>query len=412
MNRVGIEKINIYGSSLCLDQQELALARGRDPERVLRDFHINTRSLNPPYEDTVTMGANAAKPMLTEEDKKSIGMIIVGTESSVDFGKPISTNIQSALGLPNTIRSYETKHACYSGVAALDTAVNWIASGLNKGKKALVIAADFSRKHLGKDHEFVLGGSAAAMLVSENPKIVEYETMKKGSYSNDVYDTFRPTAKAEMGNNEVSLYSYQEAVEGAYNEYLAQIDGKIDSAEKFDAYFNWNIYHMPFPGMALLGHRVVCKVSGLRKKSEIEESFERKVLPSLHFAKRVGSTYGGSNFVGLCGLLASAPVKDGDRIGFFSYGSGFMGEFYSGIVLPGAKDAILKMGIAQAMDARRQVSVAEYERIENLRESYIENPDFVPDFSVANNWYKEHYEGKGYLVLKEVKDYYRRYEWS
>jgi len=89
-----------------------------------------------------------------------------------------------------------------------------------------------------------------------------------------------------------------------------------------------------------------------------------------------------------------------------------MGEFYSGIVLPGAKEAILKMGIGEAMDARRQVSVAEYERIENLRESYIENPDFVPDFSVADNWYKQHYEGKGYLVLKEVKDYYRRYEWS
>jgi hydroxymethylglutaryl-CoA synthase len=408
VKKVGIEKINIYGSSLCLDQQELALARSRDPERVLRDFHINTRSLNPPYEDTVTMGANAAKAFLTEEDKKSIGMIIVGTEGSVDFGKPISTNIQSALGLPNTVRSYETKHACYSGVAAMDAAINWIAAGLNKGKKALIIAADFSRKHFNKDHEFVLGGVGAALLVSETPKIVEFELAKKGSYSNDVYDTFRPTAKAEVGNNEVSLYSYQEAIEGAYMQYLEQLGEPID----FDSYFQWNIYHMPFPGMALLGHRVACKVSGLRKKSEIEESFARKVLPSLHFAKRVGSTYGASNFVGLCGLLASADVKDGDRVGFFSYGSGFMGEFYSGLILPGAKQQILGMGIDAAFDARRKVSVPEYEQIENLREEYIEKENFVPDFSVADNWYSKHYEGKGLLVLKEVKDYYRRYEWS
>jgi len=408
MNRVGIEKINIYGSSLCLEQQELARARERDPERVLRDFHIDTRSLNPPYEDTVTMGANAAKPMLTDEDKASIGLIIVGTEGSVDFGKPISTNIQNALGLPNAIRSYETKHACYSGVAGLDAAVNWVAAGLNKGKKALVIAADFSRKHFNKDHEFVLGGAAAALLVSETPKIIEYETLRKGSYSSDVYDTFRPTARAEVGNNEVSLYSYQEGVEGAFLEYLKQLDGPID----LDSYFQWNIYHMPFPGMALLGHRVVCKVGGLRKKSEIEESFARKVLPSLHFAKRVGSTYGASNFVGLCGLLASADVRDGDRVGFFSYGSGFMGEFYSGIILPGAKQRVLDMRIDQAFDARRKVSVPEYEQIETLREGSIERPDFVPDFSVAEGWYKKHYEGKGYLVLKEVKDYYRRYEWS
>jgi hydroxymethylglutaryl-CoA synthase len=408
MNKVGIEKINIYGCSLCLEQQELARARGKDPERVLQDFHIDTRSLNPPYEDTVTMGANAARPMLTEEDKKSIGMILVGTEGSVDFGKPISTNIQNMLGLPNTIRSYETKHACYSGVAALDAAVNWIASGLNKGKKALVIASDFSRKHLGFDHEFVLGGAAAAVLVSETPKILEYETLKKGSYSSDVYDTFRPTAKVEMGNNEVSLYSYQEAVEGAYAQYLEQLGEPIN----FNDYFQWNIYHMPFPGMALLGHRVVCKVGGLRKKSEIEESFARKVLPSLHFAKRVGSTYGASNFVGLTGLIASADVKDGDRVGFFSYGSGFMGEFYSGIILPDAKKHILDMRIDKALDARRQVTVSEYERIEGLRDSAIELADYTPDFSVAEDWYQRHYAGKGYLVLKEVKNYYRKYEWS
>ncbi|MDR2733220.1 MAG: hydroxymethylglutaryl-CoA synthase [Spirochaetota bacterium] len=408
MNRVGIEKINIYGSSLCLEQKELAQARGRDPEKVLRDFYIDTRSLNPPYEDTVTMGANAAKPILTEEDKKSIGLIIVGTEGSVDFGKPISTNIQNLLGLPNTIRSYETKHACYSGVAALDAAINWIASGLNKGKKALVIASDFSRKHLGFDHEFVLGGSAAAVLISETPKILEYETAKKGSYSSDVYDTFRPTARVEMGNNEVSLYSYQEGVEGAYMQYLEQLDGPID----FETYFQWNIYHMPFPGMALLGHRVVCKVGGLRKKSEIEESFARKVLPSLHFARRVGSTYGASNFVGLCGLLASADVHDGDRVGFFSYGSGFMGEFYSGIILPGAKKQLLDMRIDKALDLRRQVTVTEYERIEELRDSAIEAQNYIPDFSVAEDWYAKHYEGKGFLVLKEVKDYYRKYEWS
>ncbi len=98
MKKVGIEKINIYGSSLCMSQEALARARGRDPERVLNDFHIATRSLNPPYEDTVTMGANAAIGMLSEEDKQSIGLLIAGTEGSVDFGKPISTNIHRALG--------------------------------------------------------------------------------------------------------------------------------------------------------------------------------------------------------------------------------------------------------------------------------------------------------------------------
>jgi hydroxymethylglutaryl-CoA synthase len=358
------------------------------------------------------MGANAARPLLEGIDPAEIGMIIVGTEGSVDFGKPISTNIHGALGLGPNMRSYETKHACYSGVAALDTAVNWIAAGLHRGRKALVIAADFSRRHFHKDHEFVLGGAAAAVLVSDKPQIVEYELQKKGSFTQDVYDTFRPTAQAEMGNNEVSLYSYQDSVEGAYLDYLAAI-GLKETDIDIDAYFKHNIYHMPFPGMALLGHRVVCRTAGIRKKSEVQAHFEKKTLPSLRYAQRVGSTYGASNFVGLTGLLASAEdIAAGDRIGFFSYGSGCMGEFYSGLVLPEARKRVLSMGIDAALDARRMVPVAEYEKIENQRVEGIENPNWTPDFSVADNWYDAFYAGKQRLVLREVKEFERRYEWS
>jgi len=408
MKKIGIEKINLYGCSLYMSQTDLAVARDRDPERVVKAYMINTRSLNPPYEDTVTMSVNAALPMLSAQDKQDIGMLIVGTEGSVDFGKPISTNVHEALGLPPNVKNFETKHACYSGVAALDVAVNWIAAGLNRGKKALIIAVDFSRKHFYKDHEFVLGGVAAAVLVSENPKIIEYEIEKKGFWTVNIYDTFRPSAIAEVGNNEVSLYSYMDALEGSYLHYTDGI-GEID----FDTYFKKNIYHLPFPGMSFQAHRLLCNLARSRKKSEVMESFNEKVLPSLKYAQRVGSTYGASNFVSLCGLIESADdLVTGDRIGFFSYGSGAIGEFYSGLVLPEARETITGMAIDQAFDQRRQVSVAEYEHIEKLRESNIENPDFIPDFSVANNWYDEFYKDRGLLVLKEVKDYYRKYERS
>jgi 3-hydroxy-3-methylglutaryl CoA synthase len=409
MNKVGIEKINLYGCSLCLKQTELAMARAKDPEQVVNNYMIQTRSLNPPYEDTVTMGANAASALLTEEDKKDIGMLIVGTEGSVDFGKPISTNIHRALGLNPNVRNYETKHACYSGVAALDAAVNWIASGLNRGRKALVISTDFSRKHLGKDHEFILGGAAAAVLVSENPKIIEYELEKKGTWTTDIYDTFRPTAIHESGNNEVSLYSYMDALEGAYKHYVDSLGQPID----FDTYFKYNIYHMPFPGMAFQAHRTLCNLVRPRKKSEIQASFQEKVLPSLRYAQRVGSTYGAGNFIGLCGLLKSEEApRAGDRIGFFSYGSGAIGEFYSARICPEAKGLIEALRIDEALDKRREVSFPEYEVVEKIRESYIEQSDFIPDLDLLGNWYAEHYKGKRYLVLKEVKDFYRTYEWS
>jgi len=246
------------------------------------------------------------------------------------------------------------------------------------------------------------------VLVSENPKIIEYEIEKKGFWTVNIYDTFRPSAIAEVGNNEVSLYSYMDALEGSYLHYTDGI-GEID----FDTYFKKNIYHLPFPGMSFQAHRLLCNLARSRKKSEVMESFNEKVLPSLKYAQRVGSTYGASNFVSLCGLIESADdLVTGDRIGFFSYGSGAIGEFYSGLVLPEARETITGMAIDQAFDQRRQVSVAEYEHIEKLRESNIENPDFIPDFSVANNWYDEFYKDRGLLVLKEVKDYYRKYERS
>lgn len=409
MTRIGIEKVNIYGSSLYLDQRRLAAARGKDPDKVVSDFLIDTRALNPVWEDTVTMGANAALPMLTEEDRERIGLLIVGTEGSVDFGKPISTNIHGALKLPSNVRNYETKHACYSAIAALDAAVNWIASGLNKGKKALVIATDFSRTHLELKEEFVLGGLGAAALISDNPRVVEYELAKKGSWTTDVYDTFRPSATHEVGNNEVSLYTYLDAIEGSYSEYVKEAGEPVD----FDTYFKYNVYHTPFPGMAFQAHRTLLNIARRRSKEEIRESFEKRVAPALRFARRVGSTYSGSNFAGICSVLSGdSPVHSGDRIGFFAYGSGAIGEYYSGRVCPEAREAVLAMKVDEQLDARREVSVEEYEEIERLREHNIEQPDIEPDFTRFDNWYDRHYAGKGLLVLKRVKDFFRTYELS
>jgi hydroxymethylglutaryl-CoA synthase len=409
MRRIGIERINLYGSSLFLDQRKLALARDRDPQKVVADFLIDTRSLNPLFEDTVTMGANAAAPLLGDEDKDDIGLLLVGTESGVDFGKPISTNIHGALGLPSNVRNFETKHACYSGVAALDTALNWLAAGFNRGRKALVISTDFSRMHLHAKEEFVLGGVAVAMLLSDSPRVVEYELAKKGTWTTDVYDTFRPSARHEMGNNEVSLYTYLDALEGAFKDYLS-IDGE---GTDFDSAFAQNCYHTPFPGMAFQAHRTLCNLVRPRSKAEVQESFSRKVLPSLRYARRVGSTYGASNFLGVCGIAAcNTDIRPGDRISFFSYGSGAIGEFYSGTFCAEAHDVVTRMRIDAALDARREVDVAEYEQIEKQRESCIEMASFTPDFSLPAGWYDQHYLGKKKLVLRQVKDFYRTYEWS
>jgi 3-hydroxy-3-methylglutaryl CoA synthase len=163
---VGIEKLRVYPCSMALDLAELCAARGHDPADIRDTMMIDQRSVNAPYEDPVTMAVNAANAMLSDDDRRSIELLIVGTESGVDQEKPISTWVHRYLGLTAHCRNFELKHACYSGTAGLGMAANWIASGMAGEAKALVITTDQSRMHLGKPYEFVMGAGAAAVLVS------------------------------------------------------------------------------------------------------------------------------------------------------------------------------------------------------------------------------------------------------
>lgn len=405
MNRVGIERVNIYGSSMFLEQRDLAHARGRDPERVVNDFLINRRTIVPPWEDTVTMAANAAAPLMDYVDPGEIGLLVVGTEGGIDFGKPVSSNVHSALGLPTNVRNFETKFACYGGVAALDTAVNWIASGFNKGKKAIVISSDFSRMHLNMMEEFVLGGLAAACIVSEQPDVLQIEP-GRGTWTQDSYDTFRPSAHHEMGNNEVSLYTYMDALEGAWTEF------HNERGLDFDRDFTHLLYHTPFPGMAFQAHRTLCNLNARRKKAEVREDFNARVLPGLEIAQSVGSTYGASNFAGLGALFGSgsgSAPQEGSRIGFFAYGSGAIGEFYSGVAGPRGAARAAEMNIGEHLQGRHRVDVDTYEKLEQTRSESVEKADFVPDVSYPDGLFDSHYRDTGRLVLKSVDNFYRTY---
>ena len=212
-----------------------------------------------------------------------------------------------------------------------------------------------------------------------------------------------------MGNNEVSLFTYMDALEGAYNEYLRCSESGVE----FEEDFSHLVYHTPFPGMAFQAHRSLTNLNGRKPKDYIKNNFEKRVLPGLRFARRVGSTYGASNFVGLAGLLGgSEEVTPGSRIGFFAYGSGAIGEFYSGIVCEDSLNRGVGAKIEESLDGRREVSVSEYENLEHIRDSSIENRNYTPDFSVLGDLYDTHYAGKHRLVLRKVENFYRSYEWS
>lgn len=405
---LGIEKLWGYPSSLSLDLHSLCVARGMDADRTVADLMIHERSLNPPWEDAVTMAVNAAAPMLTDEDRDSIGLLLVGTESSVDQEKAVSTWIHDCLGLRSDCLNLEIKLACFASTGALHLALAWLESGLSRGRKALLISSDQTTMHIGKPWEPVGGSGAVAVLLSREPQVIAYEPGKFGIHSEEVSDVIRPTMRVETGNSETSLFSYLIGVEGAYRNY-AEVVGNVP----FPDYFKRIIYHVPFGEITYRAHKTLLREFSDVSTKAARRSFAEKTEPSLVYNRRMGATYGASTFIALLGLLEhDSEVAPGDRLGLFAYGSGSCAEFYSALVKPEARAVARAADLGRQIEARRPVTVEEYERIERVRNDSIAVPEFEPDFSLLGDLYERFYRGQKKLVLRQVHEYYRTYAWS
>lgn len=406
--KIGIDRLTVYPGRLWVDALALAQARGRDREQVREQVMIERRTVVPVHEDAVTLAVNAANSILTPEDRAQIELVIVGTESSVDFGKALSTWVHHFCGLRPECRTFEVKNACYGGTAALDMAASWIASGVRPGKKALVISADFMRRCTRDEHDMVGGGCAVAMIVSQDPRLVELELEHAGYWTHEITDAFRPTVRHELVDSETSLYAYLDALEGAYESFEARAP-----ALDFDADVKRHIYHAPFPGMTLQAHRTLLRCRGITDPEAIARSFDQKVRGGLYFGQRLGTAYGASTFLSLLGHLQTGEdLRAGDRLSVFAYGSGCQGEFYTARLGAGACDAVRSLDLDRALAERRQISLEEFERIEHVRDGYADRPDYTVERDVVAGVYEELYAGRKLLVLERVEGYRRVYSWS
>lgn len=406
--RVGIERIAAYPCTLMLDMRELAEAREHDPRHPLEELWVTARSLNPPWEDPVTMAVNAALAVVTPQDREDIELVIVGTESSPDYGKPMSTYVQRWCQIQPNCRNFEAKHACYGGTSGLMMAAHWVASGASPGKKALVVTSDQSRTHLGQPWEYVLGAAATAMIVSAEPDVLEIELDKTGYWTSEIFDTYRPTSRKEVGHADTSLYGYLEALEGAYDHFLRKV-GPID----YDEFFTKHVYHVPFGGMTFRAHRALLRRWQQMGVKAAREHFERKSKPALKYNAQFGGTYTSATFIALMGLIDSFPeLATGDRVSMFSYGSGSCAEFYSAKIGPHAHARVAAAALQSGLDARQRLGVLEYEAVEHTRSEQIDRSDYTVDHSGLGGLYERVYAGQGRLVLDGVTDYQRNYRLS
>lgn len=417
MNQVGIEAMNAFMGTAFLDVDKLAKHRKLDTTRF-ENLMMKEKTVALPYEDPVTFGVNAAKPIIDSlscEEKDRIEMVITSTESAFDFGKSMSTYFHHHLGLNRNCRLFELKNACYSGVAGLQMAANFILAQTSPGAKALVIATDISRfmaveggEKLTEDLSFAepsSGAGAVAMLISDLPYVFNIDVGANGYYGYEVMDTCRPVPDGDAGDVDLSLLSYLDCCENSFIEYQKRVKN-ADYAKSF----NYLAFHTPFGGMIKGAHRNLMRKMVKASPKEIEMDFNCRVLPGLAYCQRVGNIMGAATCLSLISIIDNGQFDTPQRIGCFSYGSGCCSEFFSGVVTSEGQKRLKSQKIRNQLDSRFELSMKEYDNL--LIDSQLVKfgtRNVKLDSSLIQQARKSEI-GK-IMVLKEIKEFHREYEW-
>lgn len=352
MTSVGIEAISFYTPRYVLDLQKLALARNIDPNKYVQGLGQELMAILPPDEDVVTMAATSAKQALENSDTSNIAMLLVATESGVDQSKALGIWVHHLLGLPKACRVIELKQACYSGCAALQMALSFLRQ--HPDKKVLCIATDVARYGLQTAGEPTQGAAAAAMLLSCQPKIVAFDP-EYGAYTSHVMDFWRPNYRDEaLVDGKYSTRIYLSALEECWTNYQEASKRSFADHARF-------CYHIPFTRMAQKAHERLCKLSSSLETVDA-------IQDSLHYSRKLGNSYTASLFIGLSSLLEQSHEDlAGKRIGFFSYGSGCVAEFFSGKVLPAYQNHLKKTFHESLLKTRDEVTLEQYEEYYQFR---------------------------------------------
>lgn len=357
MNSVGIQAIGIKIPSYAIHAKEIAKLHGIPEEKVTVGLACHMIGLCLDHENIVDLAAGAAERAIKHwgGNPADIGLIAVGTESSIDESRPLSAWVADRLHLKGMIRSYEVKHACYGGTVALRQAVEWRVAKQNDDKVALVIAADICAYEPGHPAEPTQGGGAVAFIVGKND--VCSVDVRSYAYSEPVFDFWRPTGNDfPQVDGPTSLDAYNRAVENCYKALME--NQKIDSLEQFKAL----CFHIPFPKMALKGFRHLCHILGMSEEEQHNLS-KTKVLPYMTWNHEIGNAYTASLWISAAQALSDA--EPGDQIACFSYGSGFGSELFS--IQRGYGPNSWESDIKKDISNREIITIEEYVKWQNKK---------------------------------------------
>ncbi len=378
---IGIDKINFYIPRYALSLETLAKTRNIEPNKFTVGLGLNKMSICAPDEDIVTLAAEAAKPILSKEDLTTIDTLLFATESGIDQSKSAGVYVHRLLGLSSRCSVVELKQACYSGTSAINMACALVTQ--HPQRKVLVIAADISRYGLNTPGESTQGAGAVAILISANPKVLALDS-RRGVFTEDVMDFWRPNYREEaLVEGKFSTEMYLKALTESWRHYQQQTTLTFQDHAAY-------CYHVPYPRLVEKAHA---------KLAQFNQASTTDLEASLNYCRLIGNTYTASLYISLISLLANSKTTlENQRIGFYSYGSGCVGEYFSGIV---QKDYLKHLNVAaweKMLQQRQTIDCAQYEKW------YLERPNGDGGIYVTPAIQHSGFRFKG------VTDHQRQYE--
>lgn len=353
----GIDAISFYTSNYYIDLKTLASARSIDYLKFYDDLGQKKMAIVPPNEDVVTLAANAAEPILKNEDIANIEMVLFATETGVDCSKAAATYIHKLFNLSKRCRVIELKQACYGATFGLQMGLAWLAQ--NPGKKVLLLAADIARYEFNTAAESSQGCGAVAMLLSANPRLLELESVA-GFCTKETMDFWRPNySDVAFVDGRLSCDAYMRFAEETWQQYTQLTGRKFIDHDRF-------CYHSPVAKLVERTHKKLARLNGM--KNLTDEQMDYQIGQSLMYSREVGNCYTASLYLGIISLLENAVADlSGKLIGLYSYGSGSSGEFFAARIVNNYQAGLLRDQHQTMLATRQELSFAEYEKFYSFK---------------------------------------------
>lgn len=414
----GIEAASYYVPSLYLEISELAEKRGIEPAKLEKGLGLHKMAFPDVHEDAATFAAEALLKLIQDYkiDPEDISRIYLGTESALDAAKPTATYamqmVEKVLEPQFGERIFKNcdvvdmTFACIGAVDAFQNCLDFVKA--NPGKKAVVIASDYAKYELASSGEYTQGGGAVAILISENPKLLEIENTF-GVATESVFDFFKPRRSAlksdlftasETMPDKIEIFTdepvfdgqysnqcYQDRIREAYQHYRDQTN-----IEKPYEKWRYLIFHLPY---AFHGKRVFTEIFSLENelpystpeeqksvaKSENYLNFiNEKIEPSQRASSEIGNMYTASVFMALLSALQVSfdnnENMNGKKIGFLAYGSGSKSKIFAGKVSESWKEVVSKWDIFENLKNRTAINFDTYEKLHRKQLESSVNPDY------------------------------------